>query len=491
MPAVKFQTPEKDSDGTPKIRFVPAKRSREAYDAGGKVLPLEQQDVKHPGFWSTLYDDVKGMEQGLQHLADPDPMINPNISHAEKWKMVEQQEAAAAAKNAARVKAHGQLYSWGASANEMLGVNVAGEEKSAEEGDVGGVAGHAAAVPAVMAATEGIARGVPAVVGSVKSGALRPVAATALRTAADVVSPEVTGVISPRAAHLQRLAGRLADVLAQPEKNFVDPGAPNPATPPREVLQASSLGRGAQPVIDPAAGLSQIPVRQVPPGAAGSMVESVAAPQATPSAATAPETPTPIRPTSRAALGRQLDAAIPEAMGVEPPAPMKPGVSLKNQIKADIQAQTPLPKGFTPVEGSSAIKGYKYNGAQQEMETITQNGQHYIHGGVDPDQAATFEATDSKGTAWNDLRKAPGVVRVAKVINGQRVAFSPSAGSRSMMIDPETGQPELASIVEAKQAAAKTAASKTATPKPPTAAAADDLTSILQESLKAVKAAKK
>ena len=224
------------------------------------------------------------------------------------------------------------------------------------------------------------------------------------------------------------------------------------------------------------------------------MVESVAAPQATAPAAVAPETPvapTSIRPTSRAALGRQLDAAIPEAMGVEPPTPMKPGVSLKNQIKADIQAQTPLPKGFTAVEGSSAIKGYKYNAAQQEMETITNTGQHYIHGGVDPDQAATFEATDSKGTAWNDLRKAPGVVRVAKVINGQRVAFSPSAGSRSMMIDPETGQPELASIVEAKQAAAKTAASKTATPKPPTTAAADDLTSILQESLKRVKAAKK
>lgn len=52
MPAVKFQAPDKS------IRFVPANRTQEAYGAGGSLLPFEQQDVKHPGFWLTLDDDL-------------------------------------------------------------------------------------------------------------------------------------------------------------------------------------------------------------------------------------------------------------------------------------------------------------------------------------------------------------------------------------------------------------------------------------------------
>ena len=267
-------------------------------------------------------------------------------------------------------------------------------------------------------------------------------------------------------------------IVARPQP-FEQP-APFPANPTPEQLNPSLVSPartlpgqvgperifGPRPVpaqpIPPRAGLAlsgEVAPAAVAPGAAGSIAESVAAPK------TLADLAKPTAPVSKAALGRQIESAVYDATGAEPPKPLKPNVSLKNQIKADIQAKTPLPKDFTPVEGSSAIKGYKYNAAANEMETITNDGLHYIHGGVDADQAAAFEAADSKGTAWNNLRKAPGVVRVAKVVNGQRVAFTPSAGSRSMVIDPETGQPELASVVEAKQNAAKTAATETAAPK--------------------------
>lgn len=46
---------------------------------------------------------------------------------------------------------------------ENLGVNVSGMEQSAAEGDIGGVAGHAAAVPTAMAATAGIAKAAPVI----------------------------------------------------------------------------------------------------------------------------------------------------------------------------------------------------------------------------------------------------------------------------------------------------------------------------------------
>src|ERR1017187_2550154 len=74
MPAVRFQDP------TGKTRFVPANRTQDAYQAGGKPLPLEDQDIQHPGFWSTLVDDAKGMVTSLPHaLATALPSGDPNV----------------------------------------------------------------------------------------------------------------------------------------------------------------------------------------------------------------------------------------------------------------------------------------------------------------------------------------------------------------------------------------------------------------------------
>ncbi|MGH9505226.1 MAG: hypothetical protein ACRD20_20425 [Terriglobales bacterium] len=151
MPAVKFLAPDKTT------RFVPANRMQDAYKAGGTVQPFAEQDVKHPGFWATLLDDAKGMATSAYHaVTDPDPMADPDVPDSVKNALVAKQEVDAARKIAQRkAQGYGALYSEiSAPANEMLGVNVAGMEKSAAEGDQGGVMGHAAAVPASMVASD-------------------------------------------------------------------------------------------------------------------------------------------------------------------------------------------------------------------------------------------------------------------------------------------------------------------------------------------------
>src|SRR5580700_500356 len=135
-------------------------------------------------------------------------------------------------------------------------------------------AGEGAGQALVALGTEGLARAVPPAV----SGAARiakPAVRTGLRIASDVVDPDLTGVVSPRLAHVQRIAGRLADKMTPrpiypgahlpeapaappvypgahlPEHPGDFPGAHLPETPPTEVLQARGLATGARPVPEP------------------------------------------------------------------------------------------------------------------------------------------------------------------------------------------------------------------------------------------------
>src|SRR5581483_7133695 len=186
LPAVRFQAP----DG--KTRFVPANQIQDAVQHGGKMLPIVQQDVQHTGFWSALIDDVKSIGTGAYHAA-VDPLTDTHEDLVRK--LHEEQASDAAAENSPERQAHGPIYrNVTVPAAQLIGVNVPGMEQSAAEGDVAGVAGHAAAVPAVMAATEGAARGM----GAIGSLPMRRAAGSGLRTLSDLISPDVTGLVSPR-----------------------------------------------------------------------------------------------------------------------------------------------------------------------------------------------------------------------------------------------------------------------------------------------------
>ena len=151
MPAVRFQAPDKT------VRFVPADRTQDAVKAGGQILPFEQQDVKHPGFWSALVDDAKGMAAGGAKT-----LIAAGTGNPAAFTDQALQTAATVSDNMQHRRDEGRslAYRTVAPVGDALGVNTRGMEDAADAGDVGGVAGHAAAVPAVMAATEGVARGV-------------------------------------------------------------------------------------------------------------------------------------------------------------------------------------------------------------------------------------------------------------------------------------------------------------------------------------------
>jgi hypothetical protein len=140
-------------------------------------------------------------------------------------------------------------------------------------------AGQGAGQALTALGTEGLVRGIPKV-----ASAAKPIVRAGLKTASDIVDPDITGMASPRLAHAQKFAGRLAEKLADKP---VYPGAPlpegvypptnvmhgpeapepitnvmhGPETPTPEVLQARGLQLGGRAIEDPSAGLSRIPVR--------------------------------------------------------------------------------------------------------------------------------------------------------------------------------------------------------------------------------------
>jgi hypothetical protein len=372
MPAVRFQAP----DG--KTRYVPANQIQDAVKAGGKILPIEQQDVQHPGFWSTLIDDAKGLGKSLLN-AGPEMGSGDQIHQEAEYQQ--------------KLINEGRSLPYRA----LMSLTPNGMRESAESGDVGGVVGHTV-VPAAAVASPLAAEGASRIAGSAAKAAgnaSRQVAESGLRTVSDVVSPDVTGIISPRLAHAQRLAGKIADAIA---KKPVYPGAPQPETPETGLLQASSLARGPQAVVDPAKGLAQIPVRYSPPASATVTI------------------PPKFKPSV-------IEQQLKQSLGAQD---LKPGVPLKDQLSgANAQPKPKLPEGFTPVD-STALKGFKYDPQTREFETITQGGQRYIHGDVSPEDAQAFMDADSKGKAWQQIRDNP---LVAKVINGKRVAIKPTSPS--------------------------------------------------------------
>jgi hypothetical protein len=273
---------QNDPSGAP--RAVPASMMPDAAQHGGSVLPFDIQPVKHPGFWASLTSDLKSMIPGSSG-AGADHWQAGRVGASVLYG--QEQDQRLAAEDDWRKQTGDFRSSLGyralAPIAEGLGVNVPGMEQSAEQGSMAGVMGHASAVPAVMAASEGLVRGLP-VATSAAPAVIRGAAKTynAARTAAATVAP-VAGAIEggvrlahgdlPGAAYSVVGGGYLGKaVRALPEAppsltNYgtpppTYPGASLPAAPPPEVLQARPLEQGgAAPAPEPSAGLGNIPVR--------------------------------------------------------------------------------------------------------------------------------------------------------------------------------------------------------------------------------------
>src|SRR5260221_3724695 len=159
VPAVQMKGP----DG--QIRHVPANKIQDASKDGGEMVPFEQQEVKHPGFWHSLVSDLAGMATPGPGggMSSPYPGVTPESGQL-AWK------TAMESAESERQAGYSKPYMAAAGVAQGLGVNVPGMEQSAAAGDVAGVAGHAATVPAVLAITKGISKAVPMVKGAAKAG---------------------------------------------------------------------------------------------------------------------------------------------------------------------------------------------------------------------------------------------------------------------------------------------------------------------------------
>lgn len=145
---------------------------------------------------------------------------------------------------------------------------------------------------------------------------------------------------------------------------------------------------------------------------------------------------------SRAKIGQLLN----QATGAQP---LERGIPIRQQLNRVTPAPVakPEPAIATPKE-SSVVKSFNYNPETRELEVMTKNGGHYIHGDVTPEQAQSLESAESKGKAWNAIKNNSTLV--AKVQNGKRIAIKPS-GSASAT--PEDLTPQLEESV--KQAKAR------------------------------------
>lgn len=177
------------------VRVVPASKYQEAAQNGMKPLPIEQQAVQHPGFWSSLWSDIKGMPGSIAGATVTSPYPGMDL---ERKQQVAQQ---ALAEDASRKQAgYGPVYRTVAPIAEAVGTNVPGMEQSAREGDPGGVLGHAAAGATVASAPltlEGLLRGGAAVADRIPSferagAAFKDVSAAAGKVPVDLNEPAAT-----------------------------------------------------------------------------------------------------------------------------------------------------------------------------------------------------------------------------------------------------------------------------------------------------------
>jgi hypothetical protein len=150
----------KTADG--QLGVIPADKVPAAAKSGLQIVPLGEQDTQHPGFWHSLYSDVSDMAKSA---IDPKNIaLNAaTLGMGSSVKALMDAPQTIAHEEQQKKEGYSLPYRILSPVAENLGVNVGGMEQSAKEGDVAGVAGHAATVPAVMAASAGLAKAAPVI----------------------------------------------------------------------------------------------------------------------------------------------------------------------------------------------------------------------------------------------------------------------------------------------------------------------------------------
>lgn len=451
-------------DPDQKPRAVPADQVLDAAKNGGSIVPLVDQSAKQSGFWANIYENtpLKGIvESAKQMYSDPDQiealpyhivagMVNSQVNEMKKGEELRQQGHTAeglAHSAMGRLPIVGPILAQGAeNVGTLLGQkNYAG----AAGAGIGTIATLAApkiaeeAAPLVSGAADTLTSTtkMTAPVRAVVRGTNKALA-NAPGVVGGAVGAGIGGKIGGQAgAELGMVAGGLAgrELLPQVKLRGEGFGLPNrvaggpvdapefsPPAPPPPAPRTPGWQQGGPAAPSPA---------PVEPPLTRAELQSVldarraAARASSPAAATPASTPVLTPATPKAALA-SIQQQLNDAMGGKP---LQPGIPLRDQLQAAIDAKT-LPKGFTPVD-SSALKGFKYDPATREFESVTQGGQRYVHGDVSPEEAQSFADAESKGKAWQAIRNNP---LVAKVINGKRIAVKPAEMQSASGVTPKS-----------------------------------------------------
>jgi hypothetical protein len=223
---------------------------------------------------------------------------------------------------------------------------------------------------------------------------------------------------APKGAELSDLpatgaqpAAQTGEALGQVKRGsiaaaFKDPGAPYPETPPKQVMQGSSLLYGPKPIEDPAAGLGSIPVKR------GAVAEQMQPPQ-----------PQPIQRGSLRQMVDNIGNKVGEELKASPPPNPKQPIYQRGSLSQSMEGATDVPEGHTPHQ-SSAMRSSMYDsGAKEFHARMTSGDTTYVYGDVAPEEAEAFNSAESKGKAYQQMKS--GHPLVAKIVNGKRVAVKP------------------------------------------------------------------
>lgn len=154
--------------------WVRGSQMSQGIKAGGKVDWSSVPQTHQEGFWSALGSDLMGYAKGVpgmlhtmgQALSGNPQAVSDAMMTVGSGDQRRQQQGRSGATDL------WGAYRFIAPAGDAVGLNTAGMENAANEGDTAGVAGHAAAPIVAMAASEVGARAVPKMVTAAERGAL-------------------------------------------------------------------------------------------------------------------------------------------------------------------------------------------------------------------------------------------------------------------------------------------------------------------------------
>lgn len=435
-PGVTIKAP----DGS--LGVVPADRTQDAVKAGGQLVPFEEQETQHPGFWHAVASNIAALPGVISNAVSLGSTPIPGHAGFDPLP-AENAAALARADTARKARGEGLPERAGSAIATMAGTNVPGMERSAAEGDVGGVLGHAVSGMA-MAAAPLLAEGAL----GVGEKALPPLARAAKATGGaikDVATPENIGTAVGGAAGYhaggyfggatgaaagrllgKALAKRIADNLAKlPD---ADTGA--------EVYRDATLNKRNIPEYAGEEEGENAPAT-IPEN--GAPQQAAAGSQASPSPAAASASP----------AAQQSLTRTPTRLSAQ---------DLTNALKDSLVELEARPSKFPPQASDIApVYDRRYVGPVDidTIESIRNNPRYADE--VRDDARMVHEAVLDSGMPIDDAMRSYGGDALAKVLggkiektlNGQFAESRPAP--RTIVLDPETGRPEFSDVVAAKK----------------------------------------